>query len=164
MINGEEQPGGLVIVRGAPAPRAVIVRPPAEPAEVEEDVRQMDTETEDLRRRSRAHSSGLASSPLKPEFKFPPSSSSKPSKPSRQAPQPKRVDMLKPLPTLAQDSPHIEKNRQLRGEAPNHSRRRSSISSRGKRISSSYQTTGVICTECFVSLKSVTDFPHSSAT
>ena len=174
-VNGEEQPGGLVIVR-APAPssrtlhieplppetrapsrppsvpppskppakklradgssrsvgkskdRDVYAAPRAEP-EVDEDVRQMQSETDTLRRRSQAAGSlnGAA------DVQFPP-----------RTPGRRTVDTTEPL--AQAETPQIEKNKAMRGEgsAGSGHRRRSSVS-RGKRISSSYEATGVIC-------------------
>ncbi|KAI0324747.1 hypothetical protein GY45DRAFT_1331204 [Cubamyces sp. BRFM 1775] len=181
-LNGEEQPGGLVIVR-APAPanrtfhieplpsesRAQSRQPSVQPQasqstkppskklradgsiravgkakerdvyattradpEVDEDVRQMQSETDTLRRRSQAAEqvAGAASS----NFQFPPRTPRAPTTSSRR-------DIETIMPLAAEETPQIEKNKMMRGETGH--RRRSSIS-RGKRISSSYETTGVI--------------------
>ncbi|KAL6298336.1 Mis12-Mtw1 protein family-domain-containing protein [Sparassis latifolia] len=192
-LNGEEQPGGLVIVRAPSArPRSAqggetlqvesvpqsraSSRPPSAPPhqrstgesskppakkfradgtasstrvvskskdrevftsnraepEVDEDVRLMQSETDTLRRRSQAAEQSAGS--LNNNVQFLPSKSPRP--PSNQ-----RVhDTSLPLPQ--QETPRIERNRFMRGEEPNHRRKRSL--SRGKRISSSYENTGVI--------------------
>ncbi|KIJ60374.1 hypothetical protein HYDPIDRAFT_117290 [Hydnomerulius pinastri MD-312] len=198
---GEEQPGGLIIVR-APAPRSLspqthfssqpltttTSRPPSRPPsslsqplpststsivpgpskppskkfkadssraptsakprdvlattreepELDEDIRQMESETDHLRSRSRAKET------VNPAFQFPPPSTT-PSK--RRIP-----DALQPLPES--ETPQIERNKLLREgqpvpkaptqtQTPQHSRR-SSMSMRGKRISTSFENTGVI--------------------
>lgn len=194
-LNGEEQPGGLVIVRAPSAPPwttqqnghtetapsqslppRASSRPPssqrqnphppdhskqpskkfkadgstttarqlskgkdrelqpstrAEP-EVDEDVRQMQSEADILRRKSQAaeHSVGT----LNEGFEFPPP------RPSRQ--QTPRVREAS-LPILQQETPQIERNRFMRGE-PSSSHRRKRSLSRGKRFSSSFENTGII--------------------
>ena len=177
-VNGEEQPGGLVIVRApAPSSRSLHIEPlPAEPRassrppsvqpqpqpskppskklradgssrsvskpkdrdvyaparpdpEVDEDVRQMQSETDTLKRRSQAAAEQAASSS---DVQFPPRT---PNVNSR-----RNIDTLEPI--AQAETPQIEKNKAMRGETGH--RRRSSVS-RGKRISSSYETTGVIC-------------------
>ncbi|KII85269.1 hypothetical protein PLICRDRAFT_146108 [Plicaturopsis crispa FD-325 SS-3] len=105
--------------------------------EVDEDVRQMQSETDTLRRKSRAaeasatNSSG--SSSINPAFQFP-------SAPAKA----KHADALELLPE--HDTPQMARNKVLRSEntAQHTHARRSSISGRGKRISSTYETTGVI--------------------
>ena len=190
IVNGEEQPGGLVIVR-APAPtksslhiepvpaesRAPSRQPstqpqsqsqpqsqPSRPAakklradgsvravgkakdrevyaatradpEVDEDVRQMQSETDTLRRKSQAAEQAAAS--LNGDVQFPPRTPRAPgSGPSSR----RDVDTVAPL--AQQETPQIEKNKIMRGETGH--RRRSSVS-RGKRATSSYESTGVIC-------------------
>ncbi|KAI1797063.1 Mis12-Mtw1 protein family-domain-containing protein [Ganoderma leucocontextum] len=184
-LNGEEQPGGLVIVR-APAPtksslhiepvpaepRAPSRQPSAQPQsqpqsqpsrppakklradgslravgkakdrgvyattradpEVDEDVRQMQWETDTLRRKSQA--AGRAAGSLNSDVQFPPRTPRAPGSSSR-----RDVDTVAPL--AQQETPQIEKNKIMRGETGH--RRRSSVS-RGKRASSSYETTGII--------------------
>ncbi|KAH9910123.1 Mis12-Mtw1 protein family-domain-containing protein [Epithele typhae] len=186
VLNGEEQPGGLVIVR-APAPSRslqiepvpaeprAVSRPPSRPPsapppsqssqssnppakklradgssrsvskskdrdvyttsraepEVLEDVRQMQSETESLKRRSQA--AGQAAGALNVAVDFPPRTSRTPNRRNG------NVDTTEPV--ASQETPQIEKNKAMRGETGH--RRRSSVS-RGKRVSSSYETTGVI--------------------
>ncbi|TFY50902.1 hypothetical protein EVG20_g11265, partial [Dentipellis fragilis] len=101
--------------------------------EVDEDVRQMETEADDLRRQSRAH---------------PSSDTSKPHSSSQY------TDTI--LPLAPRETPQIEKNKAMRGESSQPSgsggaggpggghRRRSSLSMRGKRTSTSFATTGII--------------------
>ncbi|CDO71813.1 hypothetical protein BN946_scf184939.g37 [Trametes cinnabarina] len=182
-LNGEEQPGGLVIVRAqAPANRTFqiepvpsesraqsrqpSVQPPASQSskppfkklrvdgssravgkakyrditastraepEVEEDVRQMQSESDTLRRRSQA-AEQVASGAAAGGFQFPPRTSRPPGSTSRHD-----IDTIMPI--AQQETPQIEKNKIMRGDTGH--RRRSSVS-RGKRISSSYETTGVI--------------------
>ena len=180
-VIGEEQPGGLVIVRAPaqqnlfssqplvstssrppvslPQPLASTSQPPpkklkvdssraptgakqrdvpAAPSrddpEIDEDVRQMEDETDDLRRRSRAKESKNQSHSLQ----FPPSS------PSARHPP----DTLEPLPDC--ETPQIQRNKLLRVGQPRtpqaQTPRRTSMSMRGKRISTSFENTGVICT------------------
>lgn len=207
MLNGEEQPGGLVIVRAPvscptsaqgnnsivptlthppsrpssshshrlPSSAAGALNPPSkkfkadanslgplahrpvaksknrdvltssrEEPEVDEDVRQMETEADHLRRRSRANDTTSPSSLLHTDFKFP--ASPKPKPPRQQQPS----DALHPLPAV--ETPQIAKNKLMR---EGHHRRKSSLNSRGKRISNSFESTGVICRFCYyLSLKS----------
>ncbi|KAI0366174.1 hypothetical protein BV20DRAFT_952953 [Pilatotrama ljubarskyi] len=178
-LNGEEQPGGLVIVRApAPANRTLQIEPlpsesratscqpsvqpqPSKPPskklradgssravgkakdrdvyattraepELEEDVRQMQSETDTLRRRSQA--AEQVAGTVSGDFEFPPRSSRPPGSSSR-----RNIDTVVPI--AQQETPQIEKNKIMRGETGH--RRRSSVS-RGKRISSSFETTGVI--------------------
>lgn len=180
LVNGEEQPGGLVIVRApGPTSRSLHIEPvPAEtragsaqpqqllpsskPAakklraegssravgkakerevyaatraepEVDKDVRQMQLETDTLRRRSQA--AEQAANSLNTDIEFPPRTPRPPNSGSR-----RNIDITEPI--AAQETPQIEKNKMMRGETGH--RRRSSVS-RGKRVSSSYETTGVIC-------------------
>ncbi|PIL35324.1 hypothetical protein GSI_02049 [Ganoderma sinense ZZ0214-1] len=184
-LNGEEQPGGLVIVR-APAPtksslhiepvpaepRAPSRQPSAQPQsqsqsqqsrpaakklradgsvravgkakdrevyaatradpEVDEDVRQMQSEADTLRRKSQAAEQAAGS--LNTDVQFPPRTPRAPGSSSR-----RDVDTVAPL--AQQETPQIEKNKAMRGETGH--RRRSSVS-RGKRASSSYEATGII--------------------
>ncbi|KAI0925492.1 hypothetical protein AcV5_008214 [Taiwanofungus camphoratus] len=190
-LNGEEQPGGLVIVRAPAArhdalhieplpqtqPRAPS-RPPSAPPlqqlttdpskqpskkfkadgsttssrsiakgkdrelyastraepEVDEDVRLMQSETDTLRRQSQAAEQSVGA--LNPAFHFPSPKS------NRQQPPPsnQRVhDASLPLPL--RETPQIERNKVMRDGS--HHRRKSSLS-RGKRISTSLETTGII--------------------
>ncbi|KAI0671351.1 Mis12-Mtw1 protein family-domain-containing protein [Trametes maxima] len=181
-LNGEEQPGGLVIVRAPalanhalriePLPaesRALSRQPSVQPQasqstkppakklradgssrtvgkakerdvyattrtdpEVDEDVRQMQSETDTLKRRSQAVGQATGSVPR--DFEFPARSSRTPGSSYRHD-----VDTVMPI--AQQETPQIEKNKIMRGETGH--RRRSSVS-RGKRISSSFETTGVI--------------------
>ncbi|KAM5539274.1 hypothetical protein V8D89_007147 [Ganoderma adspersum] len=184
-LNGEEQPGGLVIVRApAPTKSSLHIEPvPAEPRapsrqssaqpqsqphsqqsrpaakklradgsvravgkakerevyaatradpEVDEDVRQMQSEADTLRRKSQAAEQAAGS--LNTDVQFPPRTPRAPGSSSR-----RDVDTVAPL--AQQETPQIEKNKIMRGETGH--RRRSSVS-RGKRASSSYETTGII--------------------
>ncbi|KAG1821579.1 Mis12-Mtw1 protein family-domain-containing protein [Suillus subaureus] len=195
---GEEQPGGLVIVRApisrpttpqnnypSSQPSTTTTRPPSRPPsslsqpipsssiagpskppakrfkadssraptgvkprdvpsstreepELDEDIRQMESETVHLRQRSRAKDA------IDSSFKFPPST---PKHTSQRYPS----DALRPLPDS--ETPQIERNKLLREgvslplrtpqRTPQHSRR-TSMSARGKRISTSFENTGVI--------------------
>ena len=180
LVNGEEQPGGLIIVRAPSTPAGPSQRPPSrqpstqsqpapdEPSkpptkkfradgttsaarqlaknkdrqiqpstradpEVDEDVRQMQTEADTLRRKSQAaeQSMGTLSIPKTPN--------------RQQAPYSERRIREEMQPVPEQETPQIERNRFMREGGSNH-RRKSSLT-RGKRISSSYEATGVIC-EC----------------
>ncbi|KAI0749291.1 Mis12-Mtw1 protein family-domain-containing protein [Daedaleopsis nitida] len=177
-LNGEEQPGGLVIVRASGPTRSLQIepvpsdsrgssvqpqpllssKPPskklraegssravgkakqrdvyatsrAEP-EVDEDVRQMQSETDSLRRRSQA--AGLAAGSMNGDVGFPPRTPRAPGSSSSK----RNLDTTEPV--AARETPQIEKNKMMRGETGH--RRRSSVS-RGKRVSSSYEATGVI--------------------
>lgn len=118
--------------------------------EVEMDVRAMEDEADNLRRQSRAHSTIDGSLVA--------------TKGPRSKGKEKMTDMIIPMPT--DDSPQIERNKQLRQGAmdaitgsrgrsaqvnPNESgrgqRRKSSVG-RGKRQSTSFETTGVISKFC----------------
>ncbi|KAF8589354.1 hypothetical protein K439DRAFT_1657984 [Ramaria rubella] len=112
--------------------------------EVEEDIRRMNAERERLRvREADAQSQSMEfTEPLLP----PPSSiprrrqsgfasGSGPSTPGGTT-----IDITQPIPL--RDTPTIDRNRAMRGEPVE--RRRSSLSRRGKRASSSFENTGVI--------------------
>ncbi|KAG1804902.1 Mis12-Mtw1 protein family-domain-containing protein [Suillus plorans] len=109
-----------------------------EEPELDEDIRQMESETVHLRQRSRAKDA------IDSSFKFPPST---PKHTSQRYPS----DALHPLPDS--ETPQIERNKLLREgvslpprtpqRTPQHSRR-TSMSARGKRISTSFENTGVI--------------------
>lgn len=174
-VNGEEQPGGLVIIRAPSTPAgpsqsrqpSIQSQPaPGDPSkqpskkfradgtttaarqlaknkdrqiqpstrgepEVDEDVRQMQSETDTLRRKSQAaeQSMGTLSIPKTPN--------------RQQAPYSERRIREEVQPVPEQETPQIERNRFMREGGSNH-RRKSSLT-RGKRISSSYEATGVIC-------------------
>ncbi|OCH85569.1 hypothetical protein OBBRIDRAFT_739709 [Obba rivulosa] len=199
-VNGEEQPGGLVIVRAPsarppsvqppqhsnyslhpdlPPPRATSRPPSAAPPhvppdpskqpskkfkaadistsgrtvgkgkdrslyastradpEVDEDVRQMQSETDTLRRKSQAAQNAVGN--LNSEIQFPPPKSLPHRQPHPPPSNHRLHDASHPLPL--QETPQIERNKIMR--EGNQHRRRSSLS-RGKRISSSYEATGVI--------------------
>jgi kinetochore protein Mis13/DSN1 len=113
-----------------------------EDAQQNEDVRQMQTETDTLRRRSRPPET------IDPAFQFPPPETlakSKSHKPPSQPSERGRVrEMSLPLPL--QETPEIRKNKLMRGDpvvGKGSARRKSSLS-RGKRISSTFENTGVI--------------------
>ncbi|PSS32065.1 hypothetical protein PHLCEN_2v2172 [Hermanssonia centrifuga] len=118
--------------------------------EVDEDVRQMQSETNSLRQRSRAAEAASSFGTMNPAFQFPPPptnghtpitqpSSSRSSRPPHSRGRTVR-ETSEALPL--QETPQIQKNKMMRGDG-GHSRRRSSVS-RGKRISSSFENTGVI--------------------
>ncbi|KAI5990850.1 Mis12-Mtw1 protein family-domain-containing protein [Pisolithus orientalis] len=128
--------------------RDVIAAAREEP-ELDEDIRQMENETDDLRRRSRAKESTNQS------LQFPHSSSSV----QRQQ---HTTDTIQPVPQC--ETPQIKRNKLMRDGPPqsnHHERqpstphsprtpqgqqtpRRTSMSMRGKRISTSFENTGVI--------------------
>ncbi|KAI6017935.1 Mis12-Mtw1 protein family-domain-containing protein [Pisolithus microcarpus] len=119
-----------------------------EEPELDEDIRQMEHETDDLRRRSRAKESTNES------LQFPPSTSS--------AQRHHTADTIQPLPEC--ETPQIIRNKLMREGPPLSNRheseqsiphsprtpqaqqtpRRTSMSMRGKRISTSFENTGVI--------------------
>ena len=138
-----------------------------EDLEIENDVRAMEDEADHLRRNSRAHTTVDHSlrSALNPVFQFP----SCPPDPDRG--KSKVVDTTVLLP--AEETPQIERNKLLRqgamaaiaqergrevdrrnGITASGHRRKSSINSRGKRISSSFEATGVI-SEFFLLISSL---------
>ncbi|TFK49790.1 hypothetical protein OE88DRAFT_1662456 [Heliocybe sulcata] len=184
LINGEEQPGGLVIVRAqpsAPSSRTPSTQPPDHPPprppsagpsqppskkfksdprpphrpvgkakerdliaasrpdpEVDEDVRQMNVEAEHLRRRSRANAEAVNK-----DFSLPAVS------------------------TSAKQPPHSDQSRQGRsltrnGDPPPPNRRKSSLSMRGKRVSTAYDTSGVI-TQPHASVSDSSFYKHIDA-
>lgn len=207
-VLGEEQPGGLIIVRASSArpPHSQEVRPtqpqPQQPpprhssvpphttngdltngshavppskkfkadssapsgsskgksrqvladvAEADEDeaVRQMQLETDALRRKSMA--AGAAAANANPAFQFPPPGAGPSSKSSKPNQSRGRIRELS-QPLALQETPQQERNRFLRGT---HGHRRQSSLTRGKRISSTYESTGVIGT----SVVACTGFP-----
>ncbi|RDB30918.1 Kinetochore protein mis13 [Hypsizygus marmoreus] len=166
LLGAEEQPGGMLIVR-APPTHPPPAKPPSKkfradtPAgpdvsdlQLEKDVRAMDDETDRLRRTSRAHTTidnvaSSSSSSLNPSFQFPVNGKS-------------RVTITDTSVLLpADETPQIQRNKRLRegamaaigngradsspasGSEGGRHRRKSSIG-RGKRISTSFETTGVI--------------------
>ena len=105
-------------------------------ADEDEDVRQMQSEADLLRRKSQAAQAATANVPT--TFQFPPPRpSSKPSKPTQQ--RGRIRELSQPLPL--QETPQQERNKLLRGDLGH--RRKSSLT-RGKRFSSTYQSTGII--------------------
>ncbi|TFK36727.1 Mis12-Mtw1 protein family-domain-containing protein [Crucibulum laeve] len=128
--------------------------PPAhEDPELENDVRAMDDEADQLRRHSRAHTtidSTVIS--VNPAFQFPARAEPSQPKPKSKKGKPKIVDTSLALPE--NETPQIERNKLLRSDAmaaivngrekSGDGHRRKSSLSRGKRISSSFESTGVI--------------------
>jgi len=122
-------------------------------SEVEKDVRAMEDEADHLRRNSRAHTtidSSLLSREPTVHFLEPPNT-------SRSKGKTKTIDISVPVPES--ETPQIERNRQLRQEAMdaynnslrtpqptarNQTHRRKSSVGRGKRTSTSFETTGII--------------------
>jgi kinetochore protein Mis13/DSN1 len=123
-----------------------VVAPTRQDLEVEEDVRRMDAERERLRvREVKAQSQATLTS----EFKTPllplPSvlrrkQTGLASGASPTTPGGTTIDLTLPMPL--RDTPTIDRNRAMRGEPVD--RRRSSLSRRGKRASSSFEHTGII--------------------
>lgn len=111
--------------------------------EVDEDVRQMQSEADSLRRQSRAAESAIA---VNPAFQIPPPStngrSNKSSRPPPSQSRGRAISRETSQPIPQQETPQIERNKMMRAD-PGHTRRKSSLT-RGKRISSSYVNTGVI--------------------
>lgn len=126
----------------------------ASDVEVEKDVRAMDDEADKLRRLSRARTT-IDSSLLQGNVRFPETPGS-----SRKG-KSKAVDTLVPL--TEQETPTIERNKQMRAGAmatiangrnqegaetgsttPHGQRRKSSVSGRGKRVSTSFEASGII--------------------
>lgn len=97
--------------------------------EMDEDVRQMQSETNNLRHQK----SRVANGAINPAFQFP-----------TEPTTPENDHRIRPVmePIAASETPQILRNKIMRGEAP-HPRRKSSIS-RGKRASASFENTGVI--------------------
>ncbi|THH04006.1 hypothetical protein EW145_g5840 [Phellinidium pouzarii] len=175
--------------------------------EVEEDVRQMNSEADGLRDRSRASMASMTPAAMSIDFTFP---SSKPPNPGagksrvRQLQEqagtasarggdpfgtpPSRPMRDTMMPIAERETPQIAKNKLLRGEPPQkassssssslsvdpnrpsresgpsgdssgHSRRRSSMSMRGKRISSTFESTGII-TRPHTSVSDTSLFKH----
>ncbi|KAF8514655.1 Mis12-Mtw1 protein family-domain-containing protein [Gautieria morchelliformis] len=173
VVKGEKKAGGLIItplpstsnVAPGPSSTLAIAPPPRPPSshgtrkgkakaredvaptrqdiEVEEEVRRMDAERERLHVREAQAQSHVS---LDSEFNnplLPPSSIPR----RRQTALAKgntsigaTIDTSQPLPL--RDTPTIDRNRAMRGEAVE--RRRSSLSKRGKRASSSFEHTGII--------------------
>jgi len=134
--------------------------------QIENDVRAMEDEADSLRRNSRAPTSLDYSSSLNPAFQFPaakPTNGKSTGKAKTKLGNETVVVMSFPLPLPADDTPQIVRNKRLRAGAmarfdqaaaspqvvdstneKSKHRRRSSVG-RGKRISSSFANTGVIC-------------------
>ena len=111
-------------------------------SEVEQDVRAMEDETAHLRRNSRAHTT-IESSLLStnPALQF--GSCGESSNTSRSREKMRITDMSTPLPE--DETPKLKRNKELR----------KSSSGRGKRISSSFEATGVLCEFTFHSTEVV---------
>ncbi|KAF8896025.1 hypothetical protein BD779DRAFT_1667899 [Infundibulicybe gibba] len=159
-------PSGLKKFRASSQPPPSSAKPPRsegpdqngvatihEDLEVEQEVQAMEDEVDHIRRNSRAPTTFDSS-----DFQFPPRT-----EPSQKG-KARFRDTSQPIPMT--ESPQIERNKLLRegsmnliknGQPPasertgrdrtrehGHQRRKSSISSRGKRISSSFENTGVI--------------------
>ncbi|EJD07140.1 uncharacterized protein FOMMEDRAFT_165737 [Fomitiporia mediterranea MF3/22] len=148
--------------------------------EVEEDVRQMNSEADDLRDRSRASIASMTPAAMSIELEFPPSKSGAVGKSrvrhlreqagavptadsTSELSTPSRTGRDGVMPIADQETPQIAKNRLFRGESkprpepstssgggsangepPRLARRRSSLSLRGKRSSSAFESTGII--------------------
>lgn len=142
--------------------------------DVEEDVRQMNSETADLRDRTRASIANMTPGAKEIDLDLPPTNTinGKPLKSkvrqlktqqggkSAIVETPTKGGREGMMPVMEQETPQIAKNRLMRGEQKVPSslgigvssngqqggltRRRSSFSSRGKRSSSSYESTGII--------------------
>ncbi|KAI6033370.1 Mis12-Mtw1 protein family-domain-containing protein [Pisolithus marmoratus] len=118
-----------------------------EEPELDEDIRQMENETDDLRRRSRAKESTNQS----PQF---PSSSSSTHRqhtadtiqplPQCETPQIVRNKLMRQGPPLSNHDKEPTSPHSPRTPQPHQTPRRTSMSMRGKRISTSFENTGVI--------------------
>lgn len=114
-----------------------------EDPQVDEDVRQMESEADVLRRKSRAaeSSAGFAD----PSFKFPTTTNPAESRPAR---RPNHIDAIQPI--ALSETPQQQRNKALREQGGSRNQgRKSSLSMRGKRISNSYEATGVISSSDF---------------
>ncbi len=133
--------------------------------DVEEDVRRMNVEAEDLRRQSHIRKASLTSNQLSAEFRFPPppatTEKSRQQQHLRDDSGKRSHDTVQRIPE--RETPQIHKNKVFRGERPSAKpgattssifnsdpmhpetpgRRRSSMGTRGKRISSCFDS-GVI--------------------
>jgi len=131
--------------------------------EVEKDVRAMDDEADKLRRLSRARTT-IDPSILQSKAKIITSSRFETPQTGRKGKRPNTaVDIVTPLPD--HDTPKIQRNKQMRSNVmganangrhqtvpetetptttPGGSRRKSSVSGRGKRVSSSFELSGII--------------------
>ena len=135
--------------------------------QVEQDVRAMEDEAGHLRRNSRVHNT-IESSLLSTNPTIQLVSLDEPSDTSRSRGKMKITDISTPLPE--NETPQIKRNKELRqaamaaivdnGNDTRH-RRKSSVTSRGKRISNSFEATGVLCEFTFHSMKE--GLKHSSA-
>ena len=145
--------------------------------QAEKDVRAMEDEADSLRRNFRAQSM-IPSSILNADSSLQFRSRTEPSTISRSKGKEKIIDTVVPLPD--NDTPTIDRNKQLRsgamaaitgGSNGNHARpdhrRRSSVSGRGKRVSTSFEATGIIGKYAPGGYKTLSDFyysvqPHNS--
>jgi kinetochore protein Mis13/DSN1 len=140
-----------------PAARSSTLTTLHDDPQLEQDVRAMEDEADHLRRNSRAHTT--IDPAFNPAFQFPPRAESSTTKGKGKS---MIVDTTIAIPE--RETPKIERNKQLREgamaaiangrssrpleqngkEQGQGHRRKSSVSGRGKRISSSFSTTGVI--------------------
>ena len=140
-----------------PAARSSTLTTLHDDPQLEQDVRAMEDEADHLRRNSRAHTT--IDPAFNPAFQFPPRAESSTTKGKGKS---MIIDTSILIPE--RETPKIERNKQLRegamaaiangrssrpleqngkGQGQGH-RRKSSVSGRGKRISTSFETTGVI--------------------
>ncbi|KIJ52346.1 hypothetical protein M422DRAFT_43230 [Sphaerobolus stellatus SS14] len=143
-FRGERKPGGLIIKPLQPVPpkgkgkQREIPTATQEELEIDEEVKQMEAKTERLRVReaqAQAQATDLNTS-------IPPSQLKQLKQPVNRRSTPlmeRTIDMMQPLPV--RDTPVADRNRLMRGELPD---RRSSLTRRGKRASSSFENKGII--------------------
>ena len=153
VLDGSNTNSSVAALRKGKGKAREIIAPSRQDLEVEEEVRQMDAERERLRvREVQAQSQATLTSEFKTPL-LPPSSTSRrrqtgftsgtiPSTPVNGV----GIDTTQPIPL--RDTPTIDRNRAMRGEPVE--RRRSSLSKRGKRASSSFEHTGIIRENLFL--------------
>ena len=119
------------------APRVTHGEPTRGDPQVDEDVRRMEAETDDLRRTSRENMSSPVAA-LRPEFAFPATTSQQKEKQRQKPKQGKGQRQERP------GSPESSTREREKERRDSQHQRRSSMGLRGKRISSSFETTGII--------------------
>ncbi|KAF8508094.1 Mis12-Mtw1 protein family-domain-containing protein [Hysterangium stoloniferum] len=143
-IKGERKPGGLIInplpsmSKGKGKEREVLA-PTRQELEAEEDIRRMDAERERLRVREARAQARTQPSELKQSFIHPQPPSSRKKQNLATPAKVRSIDTTLSLPI--RDTPTIERNRAMRGEPVE---RRTSLTRRGKRASSSFENKGII--------------------
>ena len=151
MLDGSDISSSVAALKKGKGKSREVVAPTRQDLEVEEDVRRMDAERERLRIRE-AQAQSTLSSDFKAPLLLPPSVQRRrqtglayqdaPSTPVNGS----TIDIIQPIPL--RDTPIIDRNRAMRGEPVE--RRRSSLSRRGKRASSSFEHTGIIRKDIYI--------------